>query len=316
MGLVDRSDLGRLRARGRDALDLLHRLTTADLKSLTPGRGLPAVLTSPKGRIVERLFVHLQEGGDLLLVTGGGNAARVAAHLRRFVMREDVEITDATAESRFFALIGPLAREAAAAAGIEPPERFGAASSSLAAGALVLGHDGLSSEGLSLVVPAAEAGSAGEALLAAVRSTGGSLVGPGPAEAWRILRGLPASGAELTEEHNPLEAGLWDAVSFTKGCYVGQEVVARLNTYDKVSRVLAGLVLPEGAPVPAALAEVRSADRPAGAVSSAIVPPGRLSPVALAYLKRDLPPDARLTLTIDGATIAVSRSELPFGATS
>jgi folate-binding protein YgfZ len=248
-------------------------------------------------------------------VTGVGNAAKVAAHLRRFALRDDIEVVDVTEETRLLAIVGPLAREAATAAGIGALASFEIAPASVAAAAFALGHDGWSADGISVIVPSGEAAAAEESLLDAVRSTGGAKVGPRAAEAWRILRGLPASGGELTEEHNPLEAGLWDAVSFTKGCYVGQEVVARLNTYDKVSRVLAGLVLPEGAPVPIAGSEVRAGSRPGGAVSSAVVPPGRKAPVALAFLKRDLPADAPLEVSIEGATFPASRSDLPFGPT-
>ena len=106
------------------------------------------------------------------------------------------------------------------------------------------------------------------------------------AESWRILLGLPISGHELTEDHNPLEAGLRDAVCFDKGCYVGQEVVARLNTYDKVSRTLVGLTLPDGSTPPATDVSIYFRQDEVGRVTSSTVPPGWSHPVALAYLKR------------------------------
>ncbi|MBZ5640912.1 MAG: hypothetical protein LAO51_19415, partial [Acidobacteriia bacterium] len=105
--LVDRSSLARILATGADALDLLHRLSTGDLKGLRPGEGKPTVLTSPKGRIVERLFVHHLGAEGLLLVGGPGSASRVRAHVGRYALREDVALTDMTDASTQFAIVGP-----------------------------------------------------------------------------------------------------------------------------------------------------------------------------------------------------------------
>ena len=101
----------------------------------------------------------------------------------------------------------------------------------------------------------------------------------------RILLGLPADGHELTEDHNPLEAGLRDAVSFDKGCYVGQEVVARLQNYDKVARSIWGLWLPAGESPPEIGTPLLLGERQVGAITSATLPPGFERPVALAYVK-------------------------------
>lgn len=310
--VADRSNLTRLRAGGKDALDLLHRLGTADLSALPPGGGKPTVLTSPKGRIVERIFVHGLGAEGLLLVAGPGAAPRVAAHVGRYAFREDVALSDDTGAWSQIAIFGPLARDAAAAAGLPVPAPWGTASASLAGSPVrVLGEDGFSSEGLSLVLPAGSEAEGWDALLRAAAALGGRAVGDRAAEAWRVLRGWPAPGLELTEDHNPLEAGLRDFVSFSKGCYVGQEVVARLSSYDKVARSLVGFVLPAGSAPPAIGAAVLHGGHPVGTVTSALVPPGRKAPVAIAYLKRGVPREA--TFEIGGeAAVAV---ELPFGET-
>jgi folate-binding protein YgfZ len=134
-----------------------------------------------------------------------------------------------------------------------------------------------------------------EALLAAARETGGMPAGDAALEAQRILRGLGASGHELTEDHNPLEAGLRDAVSFTKGCYVGQEVVARLENYDKVVRSLAGIeFVPGEGPAPGDALFIEG--REIGRVTSAIAPAGLGRGVGLAFVKHRevaLPAQAR-----------------------
>jgi folate-binding protein YgfZ len=150
-----------------------------------------------------------------------------------------------------------------------------------------------------------------EALTEAVGRAGGSFSSREVLESYRILRGLPAPGHELTEDYNPLEAGLLDAISFSKGCYVGQEVVARLRTYDKVSRSLVGLELPAGMPLPRLGAALMLDGGPVGVLTSAVLPPGSRAAVALGYVKRKvLRPDLLLQVDADGPSAKVVR--LPF----
>jgi folate-binding Fe-S cluster repair protein YgfZ len=107
--MADRSDFARIESTGRDILDLLHRLSTQDLKNLAPGMGRPTVLTSPKGRIVERLFVFRVAPLRVLLVGSRleGAAARIVEHLRRFTFSEDAGLQDATLATRAIVLCGP-----------------------------------------------------------------------------------------------------------------------------------------------------------------------------------------------------------------
>jgi hypothetical protein len=290
-GLADRSDLGRLAGTGPDLLDLLHRLSTQDLRSLAAGQGAVTVLTTPKGRIVARVFVHHFGERGILLVTGPEEASQASAHLRRYTLRERVFLEDITDSTCQLALVGPRARQAAARAGLPVPAGLGAAEADFGGAPVrVIGGDGFSAEGVSIVVSAEAAAGAWRVLVEATLREEGRLVGHEALEAWRILKGHPAAGFELTEEHNPLEAGLWDAVSFTKGCYVGQEVLARLRTYDKVSRELRAVVLPEGQEPPPPGSPVRFRGIEIGSVTSSTLPPGRDRPIGLAYVKkRELP---------------------------
>lgn len=281
----------RLVGTGRDLLDLLHRLSTGDVEALSPGAGRPTVLTTAKGRIVERLLV-LHAGPRGIILLGGPDAApRVLAHLKRYTFAEETGLADRTAETFALALIGPRAPEAARAAGLPELPPYGTATVERGGRALdVARTNGFDEHGWLVIGPLDDADAVRGDLLRAARSAGGDAIGPEALEAWRILSGLPLSGRELTEDRNPLEAGLDDAVSFTKGCYVGQEVVARLNTYGKVSRALVTLELPPGLPAPRAGAKVFAGDREIGEVTSAVVPPGRRAAAALAYLKlKDLP---------------------------
>jgi hypothetical protein len=150
-------------------------------------------------------------------------------------------------------------------------------------------------------VPASAADAVRAILASAVEAEGGASIGREVTEAWRVLRGFPIGNHELTEEHNPLEAGLSAAVSFRKGCYVGQEVVARLNTYDKVSRQLVGIALAEGSAIPEPGTPLFKGEWPVGEITSAVLPPAWRGPVALAYVKRD---------HVGGSDITVGKSDI------
>ena len=279
--LADLTGFTRLRASGPDLLGLLHRLSTQDLKDLPVGSGAPTVLTSPKGRIVERLFVHRAAENDVWLCAGPGAAERVLAHLRKYTFAERTELEDVTATTAQIAALG------GSIPGLPDPGPWGVAGAKLGGvDVVVLGQDGFTSQGRSVVCAAADR--------AAIDALGPT-IDADALEAWRVRLGFPASGRELTEDWNPLEAGLRDHVSFTKGCYVGQEVVARLNTYDKVSRRLVTFELPPGAPVPSPGADVLHAGVRVGAVTSAARCPESGRPVVMAYVKwRDLPERAAL----------------------
>jgi folate-binding protein YgfZ len=311
--LADRSSLSRLRGDGAQLLDLLHRLSTADLRGLSAGRGRMTVLTSPKGRIIERLFVqHLGERG-VLLVGGPGSASRLLAHLARYAFGEATGLVDVTDRTCHIALVGPRAPLALAAAGLPCPERLGTLAARTGGVALdLLGHDGVSPDGFSVVAAAEDGAAVWNLLRVAVSGVGGRSAGEEALEARRILRGIPASGHELTGDHNPLEAGLVEAVSFDKGCYVGQEVVARLRTYDKVARRIVGLELPAECAVPAPGTPLYVAGHEVGRVTSAVLPGGWSHAVALAYVKwREMEPDADLRLGAPEG-VGVRRVELPF----
>ncbi len=285
--LVDRSDLTRLVATGPDFLGLLHRLSTAAVGGLAPGTGRATVLTTPKGRIVERLFVHHLGPEGVAAVAGPASGRKILEHVARFTFAERTELREVTDETRLLALTGPRAAEALAAAGLPRPAAYGTAAGTVGGvGVHVLGHDGDSSHGLSVLAPLDGSAAVDEALARAVATVSGRRSGRDVAEAARVLRGVPAAGHELNEDHNPLEAGLWDAVDFDKGCYVGQEVVARLRTYDKVARRIVGLELAPEGELPAPGTPLTVEGRAIGELTSAVRLPGAGRAVGLGYVKR------------------------------
>jgi folate-binding protein YgfZ len=217
---------------GRDALDLASRLSTADLAPLSEGRAVTTLFLTPTGRLRYRVLLQPAAGGIRALLEPHG-AGTFPEWLEHYTFAEDVRV---------------VADEAAAALVLVGPEAAGLAASRAPAVAFGGGH-GLDDEGIAWSArsfgplpgvvatgPAAAVESAAAGLSArAVRLSEGALL------QLRVDCGVPASGAEITEEYHPAEAGLLADVSFTKGCYVGQEVVARQDTYGKVARRLVGL---------------------------------------------------------------------------
>jgi folate-binding protein YgfZ len=311
--VADRSDLGRVLATGPDLLNLLNRLSTKAVAGLAEGEGRTTVLTTNKGRIVARLFVHALGSDGVLLVCGRDEAPRVLEHFAKYTFAENTGAADATDSWCQVALVGPRAADALAAAELPAVEPGRSARAEIDGHAVhVLGEDGDTTGGFSVAGPAGARDAVLERLASAAGSAGGRPADNLALEARRVLLGIPASGHELTEGHNPLEAGLWDAVDFDKGCYVGQEVVARLNTYDKVARAIRGLVLASGAEVPAQGTPLFAGERRVGEITSALLPPGRRAPVALGYVKRGhAAPDTTLSLgTPEGAVVVVR--DVPF----
>jgi folate-binding protein YgfZ len=240
-GLVDMSDREVIAARGADVVNLLHRLGTADLESLSPGKGCGLLFTTPQGRTVERcLALREEEGLSLVCAAGHGEALR--SWVARYTFREEARLEPTDPPLRALGLFGPRAVAAAAAS-------TGADLSSLP-----LAHGiRLEWEGELLTLLRGDpVGGEGVLLLAEERvlprlwsrlAEGTAPCGERAYEARRIEALVPAEGREITEERNPWELGLYDHISMRKGCYVGQEVVARLRNYEKIRRRLSLLEL-------------------------------------------------------------------------
>jgi folate-binding protein YgfZ len=282
--LADRAALGRLWIGGPDALDLLHRLTTQSIKDLRPGDGTAAVFTTPKGRILDLVVLHLREDGTWCL-TGEGRAETVRAWIDRYTFREEVRVEDRSAATGTLGLYGPAApRVVARVFGADPggaPHRPLEVEAGGARGLLARWFP-LAGAAYHLTADAASLAR----LRGAIETCGEGVeaIGAEVLEVLRIEAGLPAAGRELTEEYNPWEARLDQAVSLNKGCYVGQEVIARLHTYRKVSKGLVRLAIEAAAPPPTPCA-LRIAGDPAGTLTSAAAVPGEGRVAGLGYVR-------------------------------
>ncbi len=274
---------GYLEISGADRAAFLQRQTTNDVRLLEPGRALATVLTSPTAQILDLLWL-LAEGETIAAITLPDRGPATARFLRsRIFFMDRVVVRDASAETATFELVGPRAPQTLErVAGMRWPVANEVSFGACAGVPLrAIGGAGGTGLGCLLLAPSEHAPTVENAL----QQAGALPLTPESYEALRIEAGRPGAAGELVEEYTPLEVGLRDAIADNKGCYTGQEVIARQITYDKVARSLVGLraeaLLPAGA-------QVIVNGRRAGAVTSAAISP-RLGPIALAVLRRPLP---------------------------
>ena len=255
---------GVLRMTGEDALDLVDRLSTNEVVERPAGSGVATVLTTNKGRVVDMLTI-LYLPDHWLMLTSPGNQQKVIDWIEEFTFGEEIELEDVTEERALLTVIGPRGAEAVGVEALEPYHCVEATVAGVEA-TVYRGGVGMGGE-YNVIAPSGGV----EAISSALVGAGAAEMDAETYEVFRVGAGAPVFGTELGEEVNPLEAGLWEAVSFTKGCYVGQEVVARLNTYEKVKRYLSKLSLDEGEkPAPGATLTVDGKE--AGKITS--VAPG------------------------------------------
>lgn len=312
IALADRSALGRIEMAGADALDLLHRLSTQDLNHLTAGQGAGTVLTTEKGRIIDALAVH-HLGARLLVVTSAGNQSRVLAWIERYTFTEDSAAADVTASTGLLAFLGPRAEQFAerlAGQSLASLPAFHHVPAAIGNSTVTLARAMEPGGGFRILVPERrQLGSIHAALLEAGADLGVRAIAEAAYDMLRVEAGLPAFGREISEQYNPLEAGLAPFISWTKGCYIGQEVVARLDAYDKVQRHLVGLILPQGPPPPSG-ARLLADGKEAGIVTSVAAIPGRDRPIALGYVRTPFAAPGT-PLTLEGSARA-EVAALPF----
>lgn len=314
--LADRDDLATLLLTGADVLRYLHLVTSQHLSDRRPGEAAQGLLLSPKGKIEFAFRLAALDAGAALVDTEAAAAAGLAERLARFVLRYDVQVGQPAAGA--LSLLGPAAADTAASTGLPvPPYRPSAVrieTSDTAAGRLdnaaVAGDaaDGtlVAVHRTALGVDVVGPGSAATA--AALRSAGVATAPPGLVEVLRIERGLPRWGLELTDDVIAEEAGLLGShVHLDKGCYPGQETVARVHNLGQVQRRLAGLRI-HGDQLPAVRADLTTQDgRRAGQVRSTAIHP-ELGGIGLAYVRRTVPTGS----VVQAGDVHATVVELPF----
>jgi folate-binding protein YgfZ len=299
-GLVDRSERGKLALTGAEAKAFLQGQVSNDVEALAPGTGCYAAFLTPKGKMLGDIRI-LDAGDEILLDTERVALQELFNMVRRFSVGYAVELHKRTLERGLLSLLGPDAESVAGIGELGPAEDSHALAQIDGIAARAIRTD----LGIDLLCDAADT----RALTGALAARGAEPVSEAVADCVRVEHGRPRYGVDLDDSVIPQEADLNDrAVSFTKGCYVGQETVARLFYRGKPNRQLRGLKL--SAPADAG-AEITFGDRVVGRVGSVAESPA-LGSIALALVRREAPPGSDVRVGADQVDAVVV--ELPFAA--
>ncbi len=301
---LDLSDRAKLRLTGADRLRFLNGQVSNDMRLATAAQSVYTGVMTIKGKLCADAFVHAAPDA-LWLDAPGELRESLAARLERYIIADDVQIEDATDSLGLFHLMNFSSSDG--------PSEAPAALAGLGAGVRFVRTNRYHHDGLDLFFDASES----HEVHARVSTAGFTLLNEDALESLRILRGVPLWGAELDENTLPAEAGIEDrAVSFTKGCYIGQEVVSRIKSVGHVNRQLCGLRALDASPLYAGMRLVAPDDiggKEIGRVTSAAPSAGHggAAYVALGYVRRDFAPPGAMLDALAPADAAAEDSPPP-----
>jgi aminomethyltransferase len=307
--MIDASAWGRLQITGKTRLDFLHRLSTNDVAKLQVGQGAATVFTTPIARMIDRTIVYVY-ADDVMMLTSHGNQGRVLAWLKKYIFfNDDVQIKDQTDTTGMISIYG--------AASNQVIRRIsGEDLSTLSVHHWHEGHidgrevmiaraDPVANGGFHLIFDRSAIPQVWQALIEA-----GAV--PITEQTYQVLRveaGHPEFGHELSDDYIPLEANLWSDVSFTKGCYTGQEIIARMESRQRLTKHLIGLRFDDEVALPAAL---QVDDNEVGLVTSVIRSPAH-GWIGLGYVKSAYGSAGQVVQSLSGERMVTAHvAVLPF----
>lgn len=247
VAICDRTHWGRLQVSDQDRLAFLHNQTTNTFKTLKPGEGCESVFVTSTARTIDLVSAYVTEDSVSLLVSPNRRQQLMSWCDRYIFFGDKVKIEDITAQTITFSLLGPeslLLLQKLGISELPEPTHHHITTQIKGQTVRVASGSGLTTPGFTLFADV----EAGADLWQALTEQGACPFGDVVWEQVRVTEGRPKPDAELTEDFNPLEAGLWQTISFDKGCYIGQETIARLNTYQGVKQQLWGIQLSETVP--------------------------------------------------------------------
>lgn len=303
--LLDRSHEARLRLDGEDRYALLQRTSTNDVLNLAVDSGRPTIFINANGRVIDRVEVYAGEN-HAILIGGPGRTESLRNTIQRNIFfRDKVRIGDLTGITRQFGLHGPHAASIAdaVAPGSSALPLFGYLSAEIAGTQVMVARaKPLTGDHFRIVAATSHAAAVWDALLEAGVGYGLKPAGSQLYNLLRIRAGSPAAGRELSEEYIPLELGLWDEVSFAKGCYTGQEIIARMESRGKLAKTIATVELdaPSEAPVDLLI----DGKRAGILTSTATAPDG--THYGVAFLKPDQAQTGTQAVTAAGVAVTVT----------
>ena len=304
-GLIDLSARGRIRVSGSEAAMFLNGLITNDIKTLAMNSWMPAAFANVQGRLLAAVRVLHREDG-FLIDTDSVTRETVITLLDRFTMAGDFHLKDLTGETQMFSVEGKTAPEVISrvfgdeAARVERQKIVNAKFGDTTVTVIRATHT--AEEGFALFIDA----SAGPTLGDALADAGAIRISNDTCETLRIEAGVPLYGIDMDETNVVTETTLDDAVSFTKGCYLGQEIIIRIKHRGHVAKKLTGVILADSTPVPRNSKIVASEGKEIGRVTSSVFSPRLDRAIALGYLKYDY--------LAAGTEVKVAKPESEIGA--
>jgi folate-binding protein YgfZ len=291
--VLDLSFRGRLCLTGSDHIRFLNGQVTNDVKSLQPGKGCYAALVNAKGKIESDLNIYRLEK-ELLLDFEPGLTESLLSRFDKFIIADDVQVVDVSRDYGVLSVQGPKADAVVRALAIKfdlpsEPLAFSSVNDEIVGEVYCMRISRASAPGLELFVPAGAVSVFAEKLIDAAKSVGGRAVGWEALEISRIEAGLPRFGQDMDATNLAPETGIEQrAISYTKGCYIGQEVISRIRAYGQVAKALRGLRLDDALQrLPAKGDKLLLAEKEVGQITSAAHSPNLGMNLALGYVRRE-----------------------------
>jgi folate-binding protein YgfZ len=314
VGFIDLSHRGLLQLTGADRVSFLQGMVSNDVKALKPGDGQYATVLNQQGKVLGDARV-LCSDNSLYLDLWESIKDKIAEHLNRYLVADEVEIADRTDEYGIISLQGPQAedclRRIVGQSDLPAVSVAHRMVNTDGAQVCVVRATSTGETGFDLIIPRPHLKNVAQRLTEAGKEFSGAWIGEEVHNILRVEAGIPRYGTDFTEDNLLLEVGLDQAVSFSKGCYLGQEVVERIRSRGHVNKKLVGLTF-EGRE-PASQGDVLSADKPVGTITSSVLSPALGKPIALGYVHKDYwSPDTRLSVNHDGVSLDAKVTTLPF----
>ncbi|MFA4923132.1 MAG: glycine cleavage T C-terminal barrel domain-containing protein [Ignavibacteriaceae bacterium] len=307
-----------LELQGKDVLDFLHRITTNDLKSLPVNEFIKTIFTNEKGRILDSVSV-LNFGEKQLLIGNTGTQQKLLLWLQRYIIMDDVKVTNADERYSVFEVFGPQAKSFMTLLCGEQCKELRSNEIRMLnvedfSFSVIANAEARKMESFFIIALSPNAIKLVQYALQNKGLFDFGLIGEDAYGIYRIEKGI-LSEKELNDHYNPHEAKLLDEVSFTKGCYIGQEVIARLATYDKVQKFLCGFVFIDSTKVDKDFLIVDDELNEIGTITSSVYSLSLQKTIGLGYLKKDFILENKILKAIGKNSkeeVSVNVHSLPF----
>ncbi len=312
IGILDRSYIGKIKLTGKDTLDLLNRISTNDLQLLAVGTMVDTVFATPKGRLIDYCRV-INTGDGFLLIGSFFKVGHLIDWLNRFIILEDVQVTDVSDDYIWLTGLGPSIKpfifEFIENRVSDAEDAYWINVNNIELPALK--NSNFRIPAFNFCFSREQAPIIFSSLIEKMGRYNGNLIGDTTFQIIRIESGMPDWGTEISQDYNPHEARLTNAINFTKGCYTGQEVIARLDTYDKVQKYLMIIEMGTQLSQPPPL-ELFIDDEAVGHLTSSIFNPVSNTHIGLGYVKKMYSIQTGLYVEVQNGTDRIpARLKLP-----